>query len=204
MRIHLDIVAFSRFAVNYRSGTYYQTVADVEPLHIPGWVCDWIERHSPPPKPSRCEGAYPVSEDFDFDGFCEHYGITISHVRDGVWHVVEECPGVGYRHEQSTLAAFYYDGNTLGWSCFARECPTHGMAIGQLVGFLSREHGRYPGVIWDPEGDEGFLAALGVETLDNGCEAEPASGPEAPDCPSCDSLSGVDAHSPVAPLSAPV
>jgi hypothetical protein len=160
------------------SGSYYKTVADIEPVPVPGWVCDWIERHSQPPKPDRCEGAHPVSEDFDFDGFCEHYGITISHVRDGVWHVVEECPGVGYRHEQSTLTAFYWDGESLGWSCFAQECPTHGMAIGQLVGFLSAEHGRYPGVIWDQEGDEELLAKLGVEVVGGSAPEGKAAGSE--------------------------
>ena len=185
------------------NGSQYRTVADAEPVPVPGWVCDWIERHSQPPKPDRCEGAHPVSEDFDFDGFCEHYGITISHVRDDVWHVVEECPGVGYRHEQSTLTAFYYDGISLGWSCFAQGCPTHGMAIGQLVGFLSQEHGRYPGVIWDQEGDEEPLAKLGVETLDASSEAGPVPEAEVPGSPPRDDHAVKDARLLAAPRPEP-
>ena len=154
------------------SGNYYTTVADVEPIPVPEWVCDFIENNSGPPKPKPNNGAYPVSDDFDFDDFCEHYGIAIRYVKDDVWHVVEECPGVGYRHEQSTMTAFYYDGITLGWSCFAQGCPTHDMTIGQLVGFLSQEHGNYPGVIWDQESDEEIFAALNVEMLDEGPEAK--------------------------------
>ena len=144
-------------------GSYYKTLVDVEPIPVPDWVCDFIEKHSESQKPRPSTGAYPVSEEFDFDDFCEHFGITISHVTDDVWHVVEECPGVGYRHEQSTLSAFYYDGETLGWSCFAQGCPTHEMTIGQLVGFLSQKHGHYPGMIWEQKSDAEHLAAWGVE-----------------------------------------
>ena len=92
--------------------------------------------------------------------------------------MVEECPGVGYRHEQSTMTAFYYDGNTLGWSCFAQGCPTNEMTIGQLVGFLSREHGRYPGIIWEQESDEELLAAWGVDMLNDGPEEKPTPEPD--------------------------
>ncbi len=181
------------------SGNYYRAVVDVDPIPVPEWVCDWIEKHSQPPKPKPSTGAIPVSEDFDFDDFCEHFGITISHVRDDVWHVVEECPGVGYRHEQSTLTAFYYDGETLGWSCFAQGCPTHEMTIGQLVGFLSQEHGRYPGIIWEQKSDEELLAVWGVDSLEDGPEANATAGLETAASPPSDAAPMAGACAPMAP-----
>lgn len=161
------------------SGIYYKTVLDVDPIPVPEWVCDFIEKHSESPRPKSCKGACPVSEAFDFDDFCEHYGIAIRHVKDDVWHVVEECPGVGYRHEQSTLTAFYFDGETLGWSCFAQGCPTHEMTIGQLVGLLNKTHGPYPGIIWERQSDAELLAGWDVEPLDAAPEAKPAPEQEA-------------------------
>ena len=132
------------------NGNQYKTVKDVEPILVPDWILDFVERHSTPDRP-KPNGTLSVSDEFDFNDFCEHYGITIAGVRDDVWHVVEECPGVGYRHEKSTLTAFYWDGNSLGWSCFAQECPTHGLGIGQLISFMNRTHHPYKGVIWDKE-----------------------------------------------------
>jgi hypothetical protein len=143
------------------NGNQYKTVKDVEPILVPDWILDFVERHSTPDRP-KPDGTLSVSDEFDFDDFCEHYGITIAGVRDDVWHVVEDCPGVGYRHENSTLTAFYWDGSSLGWSCFAQECPTHGLSIGQLISFMNRTHRPYKGVIWGR--DESDLD--GVDILD--------------------------------------
>jgi putative DNA primase/helicase len=143
------------------NGNFYKTVTDVEPIPVPDWICDFVEKHTETAKP-KPKDALSVSDEFDFDDFCEHYGITIAGVRDEVWHVVEECPGVGYRHENSTLTAFYWDGNSLGWSCFAQECPTHGLSIGQLISFLNRTHDPYKGIIWDTDDSD----LDGVDNLD--------------------------------------
>jgi len=83
-----------------------------------------------------------VSDDFDFDDRMDFYGIGIVGEKDDVWQVVEECPGVGYRHSGSTLTAFYWDGRSLGWSCFAQGCPLHGMSIGQVIAFLNAQKGE--------------------------------------------------------------
>jgi len=130
------------------NGNLYKTVADVEPIPVPDWVCDFVERHStaPAPKPT---GTLSVDEDFNFDDMTDFFDIGIAGVKDDVWYVVEECPGVGHRHEGSTLTAFYWDGDALGWSCFAQECPLHGKRIGQVIKFLNEQKGEsYKGVIW--------------------------------------------------------
>jgi putative DNA primase/helicase len=134
------------------NGNLYETVKDVEPLPVPDWVCEFVERHStaPAPKPT---GTLSVDEEFDFDDLTEFFDISIAGVKDDVWHIVEECPGVGHRHEGSTLTAFYWDGDGLGWSCFAQGCPLHGKSIGQVIKFLNQQKGEsYKGVIW-PQDD---------------------------------------------------
>ena len=98
---------------------------DIEPQPIPAWLVRAIDELTEVPK-EKPQGAIQVHEDFDFDRWSEHYGLTYSTVKDDVWHVVEDCPGVGRRHEQSTLTAVFYDGGSLGWSCFAAGCPTCG------------------------------------------------------------------------------
>jgi RecA-family ATPase len=134
------------------NGKPYETVKDRAPIPVPDWVLDFVEKHTQPSKPKhRKKDALQVSDDFDFDDFCEHYKIDILFERSGCWQIVEECPGTGARHKGSKLTGFFYDGSSLGWSCFAQGCPTHGMSIGQLLSFMNKEHGRYEGVIWDDD-----------------------------------------------------
>jgi hypothetical protein len=144
------------------NGRRYKLVWDIEPEPIPDWVLDFIERHSEPEitiNPHECR---PVSDDFDFDDMLDHFGISILGVKDDLWHVVEECPGVDRRHENSTLTAFYWDGNSLGWSCFAQECPVQGVGIGGLLKFLNTkmiEAGGepYKGSIWSSSETEALV-----------------------------------------------
>src|SRR5664279_3823720 len=73
-------------------------------------------------------------------------------------------PGVGYRHSGSTLTAFYWDGSSLGWSCFAQGCPLNGKRIGEVIAFLNARKGEpYTGPIW--EQDDSDLD--GVHMLDD-------------------------------------
>jgi putative DNA primase/helicase len=137
------------------SGNYYETLRDIDPNPVLNWVLDYVEKHSDTPTLPSMKDTIEVSEDFEFDEFCEFYDISILGTKDDVWQVVEECPGVGYRHEHSRLTGFYYDGSHLGWSCFAQMCPTEPMRIGELIAFMNKEKGEsYPGVIWDKESDE--------------------------------------------------
>jgi hypothetical protein len=149
------------------NGNYYQTARDIEPIPIPDWLCDYVEKYSAPPKPKACDTTLEVSDDFDFDDMMNFYGIGIQREKDDVWQVVEECPGVGYRHSGSTLTAFYWDGSSLGWSCFAQECPLHGKSIGQVIGFLNAQKGEhYKGVIWDREDEDESLFDVDDMSLD--------------------------------------
>ena len=140
---------------------------DIEPQPIPSWLVAAIDELTEVPK-EKPQGAIQVHEDFDFDRWSEHYGLTYSTVKDDVWHVVEDCPGVGRRHEQSTLTAVFYDGGSLGWSCFAAGCPTCGLTIGRLMKWMhDRGTPPYEGIIWEDRDDLSFLndPKFGVETL---------------------------------------
>jgi hypothetical protein len=96
----------------------------------------------------------PVAEDFDFDAFCEFYGVEIVHV-DGPWHSPRICPVKGDRHTNITDCAFRWDGEYLGWKDHAASCDGASMTIGQLIKFLNEEKGEpYPGPIWRER--EGF------------------------------------------------
>jgi putative DNA primase/helicase len=132
------------------NGNLYKTIKDVAPIPIPDWVCDFVAKHTSAPAP-KPKGGLSVDDNFDFDAFCDHYDISIAGEKDDVWQIVEECPGVGYRHEGSYLTGFYWDGNTLGWSCFAQGCPLHGKSIGQVIQFLNQSHEPYKGVIWEQD-----------------------------------------------------
>jgi hypothetical protein len=135
---------------------------------MPDWLCDFVVKHSTPAEPKTCDDAVEVADDFDFVDMMGFYGIGIVGEKDDVWQVVEECPGVGYRHPGSTLTAFYWDGSRLGWSCFAQECPLHGKSIGQVIGFLNAQKGEpYKGVIWEKRDDDLLDPKWDVEMLDD-------------------------------------
>jgi hypothetical protein len=132
------------------NGSLYQTVRDIEPTMIPDWLCDFIEKHSTPSNPPTCDEAIAVSDDFDFDDMMDFYGISGSW--DDDWYLVDECPVAEYRHSHSTRTGFFYDGNSLGWNCFAQECPGSQMKIGQVISTLNATKGSpYRGIIWDHE-----------------------------------------------------
>jgi hypothetical protein len=159
------------------NGNYYQTYREIEPVPMPDWLCDFVEKHSAPSKPKACDNSVQVADDFDFDDMMDFYGIGIAGEKDDVWQVVEECPGVGYRHSGSTLTAFYWDGSSLGWSCFAQGCPLHGKRIGEVIAFLNAQKGEpYKGVIWEKQEDELLSPKWNIEMLDD--EEPECSEPE--------------------------
>src|ERR1035441_3384894 len=121
------------------NGSIYQTVRDIEPISIPAWLCDFIEKHSTPSNPPTFDEALKVSDDFDFDDMVEFFGI--SGWWDDDWFIVDECPVAEYRHSHSTGTGFFYDGNSLGWHCFAQDCPGSEMTIGQVISSLNAKKG---------------------------------------------------------------
>ena len=157
------------------NGSLYQTVMDIEPISIPNWLCDFIEKHSTPSNPPMCDEAVEVSDDFDFDDLMDFYGI--SGAWDDDWYIVDECSVAGYRHSHSIRTGFFYDGNSLGWHCFAQECPGSAMTIGQVIRYLNEKKGTpYLGIIWNHE-DDLTNSKWEVESLDDVDRQPPAPEP---------------------------
>lgn len=158
------------------NGRLYMLASPTDPIPCPDWVTKFVAANSMVPKPKSPKGAKPVVDEFDFDAFCNHYGLDVIDIKDDVWHILRHCPGVDRRHEQSRPTGLYYDGETLGWSCFAQTCPTYGMHIGELIRFLNRDHEPYLGPIWDSQPDDEFCQQHGIEQMLN--EEEPLPSPE--------------------------
>jgi hypothetical protein len=87
------------------NGNYYQTARDIEPIPMPDWLCDFVEKHSTSAKPKACDDAIEVSDDFDFDGMMDFYSNGVVGEKDDVWQVVDhaernlrsafgQCPGL--------------------------------------------------------------------------------------------------------------
>jgi hypothetical protein len=149
------------------NGNLYRVFSgfDIEPTPIPAWLVRAIDELAEKPKPQP-RGTVEVHEAFEFDDLMEFHDIDIVGIKDDVWHICAECPGVDRRHEQSVLTGFYYDGSSFGWSCFAAGCPLNGKPIGEVIKFLNDKKGEpYKGVIWsDP--NEIDWDKFGVEILD--------------------------------------
>jgi hypothetical protein len=164
------------------NGTVYHTVRDIQPIPIPDWLCDFIEKHSTPSNPPICDDAVTVSDDFDFDDMMDFYGISGSW--DDDWYIVDECPVAEYRHSHSIRTGFFFDGNSLGWHCFAQECPGSAMTIGQLIRHLNEKKGTpYLGAIWEHE-DDLTDSKWEVESLDDVDRQPPAPEPVPTSAPS--------------------
>jgi len=129
----------------------------------------------------RAKEAIEVSEDFDFDEFLAHYDIDIVGSKDG-WYTTRACPVAGYRHQHSVCTGFYYDGNSLGFRCFAQGCDGSSMSIGQVIRRLNQEHAPYHGPIWEGNGDEHGLSYWAEDAIDEQDDSPPnkpcVSGPE--------------------------
>jgi putative DNA primase/helicase len=133
------------------NGNEYGVARDVAPLPCPEWVCDFVEKHSVGRNATR--DARPVAEDFDFDNLCEHYGWDVVNI-DGEWHITAVCPVAGYQHEHSKATGFYWDGESIGFKCFAQGCEGSSMSIGQLLKYLNQLDdgpGPYPEKIWEED-----------------------------------------------------
>src|ERR1035437_7452231 len=67
------------------NGNYYQNARDIEPILMPDWLCDYVEKHSTSAKPEACDNAVKVADDFDFKDMMDFYGISIVGEKDDVW-----------------------------------------------------------------------------------------------------------------------
>jgi hypothetical protein len=134
----------------------YVILNDALPAEAPDWVLDFVERNTI--KPAKSKDTVPVTDNFDFDDLMDFFGLTIRLTKDQVWQVCEICPVAGHLHEQSTLTAFFWDGSSLGFNCFAASCPsnTEGkvgkMTIGEVIAYLNKKNGEsYRGEIWSSD-----------------------------------------------------
>jgi P4 family phage/plasmid primase-like protien len=130
-------------------GGVYEIVNDAPIVDCPDWLCDWVEKNSGSEK--RAGAGPEVVENFDFYAFLDHYGIAGD--QDGDWFITEVCPIAGHKHEQSNRTGFFYDGEHLGFHCFAGSCAGNGMTIGQVIAHLNKGVGLvarnpYDGPIW--------------------------------------------------------
>jgi hypothetical protein len=156
------------------NGSLYRTVRDIEPIPITDWLCDFIEKNSTPSNPPKCDEAFAVADDFDFEGLMDFY--EICGWWDDDWYIADECPVAGYKHSHSTRTGFFYDGNSLGWHCFAQGCSGSEMTIGQVIRYLNAKKGApYQGIIWEHE-HELTNPKWEVEFLED--EEPPPTGPE--------------------------
>jgi len=156
------------------NGRMYEVVRDVEPIEIPDWLVDFIAEHTAAERKFKKGEAAPVRDDFDFDDWCDFYSniFTIPNAHCEGWMATDGCPWCGYRHEQSVLTGFYYDGEYLGFHCFAAGCPGYGKGIGETIKMMNEQLGQpYPYLIW-PENETNWI------TVDDIVEEEQKPEPE--------------------------
>lgn len=160
-----DLQSADKYVVGPRSrldnGRTYEVVKGAPIAPFPDWLYGWVLAHADQPKKAEGKDARTVDDEFDFEDFCDWYGISGDW--DGEWFITDVCPVAGYRHEQSTRTGFYFDGGTLGFHCFASGCAGSGMTVGQVIKFLNQTHEPYKGVIWEEEPIGELLGEFGVE-----------------------------------------
>ena len=134
------------------TGKTYDILHDYPIADFPDWLGDWIEKNSHAAKKlAGCEMS-PVNDDFDLDDMIEFFGLDYAQM--GNWYnFYRECPVAGYQHEQSKLPGFFFDGQDLGWNCWASGCPSNGWNAGKVVKFLNNQRTKeglkpYPHLIW--------------------------------------------------------
>jgi hypothetical protein len=144
------------------NGKTYDITDDSAIADFPDWLENWILANADLPKEhTNGKDAHPVDESFDIADFLEHYGI--GYQQDGEWYITDVCPVAGRKHEQSTRTGFFFDGNSIGFHCFASGCEGSTMTVGQVIKFLNNDHEPYKGAIWDEEPIEDLLDEMGVE-----------------------------------------
>jgi bifunctional DNA primase/polymerase-like protein len=177
-----DLQSADRYVVGPGSslgdGKIYE-IKDNSPLaEFPDWLYQWIDARSMPEKKSR--DGVPVDEDFDFDKFVEHYGLS-GH-QSGEWYVTDVCPVAGRKHEQSVRTGFFFDGHSLGFHCFASGCDGSNMTVGQVLKHLNEDHDPYPNAIWQEQAVDELLEDLGIDapdpsSVETPVVAQPTQGP---------------------------
>ena len=129
------------------TGRTYDITNQADLVEIPDWLCDWIEENSKAERKPASNALHDVAESFDFDAMMDHYGITGD--QNGSWFITDVCPIAGRKHQQSTETGFYWDGEHLGFKCFAANCDGSSLKVGQVLSHLNKTHKPYPSEIWE-------------------------------------------------------
>jgi len=171
-----DLQSVDRYVVGAGStlsnGKRYEIVDESPIADFPAWLAAWIDRYSDIVKEHGGKGA-PVHEDFDFEAFCDHFNLDGWDEDDKF--ILKACPFKGDRHTSNgkpdyKASCIFFDGSTIGFSCFATSCEGHGKTIGDLVSFLTKVFGRYDGVIFKTENAEELIESFGAEEEVETCD----------------------------------
>lgn len=130
----------------------YEIFRDEPLADFPDWLGDWIEANSQ--KPKECKASHPTVQEFDIDALLNHY--DLGYDIKGDWYITDVCPVAGRKHEQSAATGFFYDGEHLGFHCFAGGCPGSTMTISQVLKHLNHPGANkavapYTGPIWSTD-----------------------------------------------------
>lgn len=109
-----------------------------------------------PNKPKQANRSEGLHDDFDIDGFIEHFELDVIGEEDKAngshYLYLAECPFKGGTHSGDVKKTALVVGNSLGFKCFSDDCADKG--IGDFLKLMSEEHGRYPGKIWSRSATE--------------------------------------------------
>ena len=151
------------------TGKTYDVLQDCLIADFPDWLADWINANTPAAKQFTGDLS-PVDDDFDIDDLLTHYDIT--YVQQGNWYnCYLECPVAGYQHQHSKMPGFFFDGNELGFNCWAAGCPSKGWGAGKVIKHLNQTHEPYPQLIW-PEGEINGFEVEDIEADEEDDEVE--------------------------------
>ena len=143
------------------TGKTYTIFQDYEIADFPDWLGDWIESNSRTAKKSAGCKMSPVRDEFDMDDLMDFYSYDWRQM--GTWYnFVSECPVAGYQHKSAKLPGFFFDGEDLGWNCWASGCESNGWSAGRVIKALNEKHGTpYPHLIW-PDNTMEIVEAGGI------------------------------------------
>lgn len=138
------------------NGGVYRIACDAEIQPMPHTLLEWISANGIRQKPTHVTpevSGTELSPDFDFDVLMAHF--QLAGYWKGNWYLLEYCPVSGFPHQGSKHTGIYYDGQRLGFHCFAANCEGNQMSFGQVLRHLNQATKRpYKGEIWKDDSEK--------------------------------------------------
>jgi hypothetical protein len=138
------------------TGNEYKIASDAPIQPVPPALIEWLRTNCVVEKPVvtsvTVNAGSELSEDFDFEDFCKHFNIT--GYWKGRWFLTDWCPVSGFPHNGSKHTGIYFDGNRLGFHCFAAGCEGTRMSFGQVLRHLNAVQEPYRGAIWKDDAEK--------------------------------------------------